>query len=66
MPTGRSAAAKKVHEGTKVVKAALMGSIMQVKEILLAKICHAGKIRRLWVLTRRKALGGRKPGRRAG
>ena len=70
MPTGRSAAAKKVAmKGTKGGnKAALMGSIMQGKGNPAGKdMSVAGKIRSaMGLLKRRKALGGRKPGRMGG
>ena len=70
MPTGRSAAAKKVAmKGTKGgKKAALMGSIMKGKGNPAGKdMSIAGKIRgAMGLLGRRKALGGRKPGRMGG
>ena len=70
MPTGRSAAAKKVAmKGTKGgAKAALMGSIMKGKGNPAGKdMSIAGKIRSaMGLLGRRKALGGRKPGRMGG
>jgi len=70
MPTGRSAAAKKAAmKGTKGgAKAALMGSIMKGKGNPAGKdMSVAGKIRSaMGLLKRRKALGGRKPGRMGG
>jgi len=70
MPTGRSAAAKKAAmKGTKGgKKAALMGSIMKGKGNPAGKdMSIAGKIRgAMGLLGRRKALGGRKPGRMGG
>jgi len=70
MPTGRSAAAKKAAmKGTKGgAKAALMGSIMKGKGNPAGKdMSVAGKIRGVTgLLNRRKALGGRKPGRMGG
>ena len=70
MPTGRSAAAKKAAmKGTKGgAKAALMGSIMKGKGNPAGKdMSVAGKIRGVTgLLKRRKALGGRKPGRMGG
>jgi len=70
MPTGRSAAAKKAAmKGTKGgAKAALMGSIMKGKGNPAGKdMSIAGKIRSaMGLLGRRKALGGRKPGRMGG
>ena len=70
MPTGRSAAAKKAAmKGTKGgAKAALMGSIMKGKGNPAGKdMSIAGKIRgAMGLLGRRKALGGRKPGRMGG
>ena len=69
-PTGRSAAAKKAAmKGTKGgAKAALMGSIMKGKGNPAGKdMSIAGKIRSaVGLLGRRKALGGRKPGRMGG
>jgi len=65
--TGRSAAAKKVAmKGTKGgKKATLMGSIIQGKGNPAGKdMSIAGKLRSaVGLLGRRKALGGRKPGR---
>lgn len=70
MPTGRSAAAKKAAmKGTKGgKKATLMGSIIQGKGNPAGKdMSIAGKIRgAMGLLGRRKALGGRKPGRMGG
>ena len=70
MPTGRSAAAKKAAmKGTKGgKKAALMGSIIKGKGNPAGKdMSIAGKLRgAMGLLGRRKALGGRKPGRMGG
>ena len=70
MPTGRSAAAKKAAmKGTKGgKKATLMGSIIKGKGNPAGKdMSIAGKLRSaVGLLGRRKALGGRKPGRMGG